>query len=216
MQTPRPAAYRIETARLVARCWSPADAPALRVALDENDGHLRPWIPWMRHEPRTLAETARWLQGARAAFDADTDFRYALLDPDESRLVGEVVLLSRAGAGALEVGYWIDHRLVGRGLATEAAGAAVRAAFEIRGVERVEIHHSAGNSASGVVPKKLGFTHDATLRRRANDSDDVVRDLAIWSLFADEYESSPARRIAMTAFDCTGAPILLPPPIVES
>lgn len=205
-------AYRIETRRLVARCWEPADARALRAALDENDGHLRPWITWMRHEPRSIEETTQWLRGARAAFDSDTDFRYALLDPAGGRLIGEVVLLGRVGPGALEVGYWIDHRLTGRGLATEAAAAVTRVAFELHRVGRVEIHHSAANGASAVVPKRLGFTLDGTLRRRARDSDDVVRDLSIWSLFSDEYPGSPASRVTLTASDATGATIPLPSP----
>lgn len=202
-------AYAVETARLLARCWSPADAPALRAALDENDRHLRPWIPWMRHEPRPLEDTARWLRGARAAFDSDTDFRYGLFAREDRELIGEVVLLGRAGPGALEIGYWVDHRRVGQGLATEAAAAMVRVAFEIQRVERVEIHHSAGNHASATVPQRLGFTLDATLRRRALDADDVVRDLALWSLFADEYAASPATRVEIAAYDCLGAAIPL-------
>ena len=204
-------AYAIETPRLRARCWSPADAPALRAAIDENDRHLRPWIPWMRVEPRSLEETALWLRGARSAFDAGSDFRYGLFEADERRLIGEVVLLGRAGPDALEVGYWIDHRFVGRGLATEAAAAVVRVAFEIQRVERVEIHHSAGNDASGAVPKRLGFTLDGTLRRRAHDSDGIVRDLAIWSLFADEYPDTPAASAQITARDGLGLPIPLDP-----
>jgi RimJ/RimL family protein N-acetyltransferase len=200
-------AYSIETARLHARCWSPADAPALRAAIDDNDQHLRPWIPWMRYEPRSLEATVRWLREARAAFDADRDFRYGLFEPAGGGVIGEVVLLSRAGPGALEIGYWVDHRFVGRGLATEAAAAVTRVAFEVQRVERVEIHHSAGNDASAAVPKRLGFTLDATLRRRAHDADDVVRDLAVWSLFAHEYPASPARRLPVSARDCLGTDI---------
>lgn len=59
-------AYRIETDRLLIRCWSPADAPVLRAAIDESDQHLRPWIPWMKDEPKTLDETASGLRIKRA------------------------------------------------------------------------------------------------------------------------------------------------------
>ena len=203
------AAYRIETERLVARCWSPTDAPRLRASLDDNDHHLRPYIPWMRDEPQALDATVQRLRLARAAFDADGDYKYALLEPGEQRLAGEVVLLRRAGPGALEIGYWIDRHLTGRGLATEATAAVVRVAFEIIGVERVEIHHSAENAASAAVPQRLGFQRDATLRRRARDSDDVTRDLTVWSLFADEYAASAASRIAIFAYDCLGEPITM-------
>lgn len=203
-RTSRGPAYRIETKRLVARCWSPTDAALLRAGLDANDQYLRPWIPWMRDEPRSIEETTQRLRAARAAFDSDSDFRYGLFEPGEQRLIGELALLTRVGPNAREIGYWIDRQHSGAGLATEAAAAAVRVAFEIDRVERLEIHHSAENVASGAVPKRLGFTLDATMRRRAHDSDDVVRDLMIWSLFADEYEASPARRFAISAYDCRG------------
>lgn len=202
-------AYRLETARLIARCWAPTDAGFLRAALDDNDGHLRPWIPWMRDEPKSLEETTLWLRRARAAFDSDAEYRYGLFEPAEQRLVGECSLFRRVGPNAREIGYWIDRSLTGRGLATEAAAAMVRVAFEIDRVERVEIHHAAANSASGAVPRRLGFTLDGTLRRRARGSDDVARDLAIWTLFADEYPASPASRAQVFAYDATGAQLAL-------
>ena len=204
-------AYRFETERLSARCWSPEDAPAYRAALDDNDQHLRPYIPWMRDEPMSLEGTVAKLRRWRALFDSDGDYRYGLFDRATGRIAGDCALLTRAGAGALEVGYWIDRHLVGRGLATEAAGALVRIAFEIQKVKRVELHHSAENAPSAAVPRKLGFTLDATMRRRAHDSDDVVRDLTTWSLFADEYATSPAHALALRAFDCLGRELPLTP-----
>ena len=204
-------AYRFETARLSARCWSPADAPAYRAALDDNDRHLRPYIPWMRDEPMSFDATIAKLRRWRAAFDTDADYRYGLFDRAGERVVGDVALLTRAGPGALEVGYWIDRNHVGRGFATEAAAALVRIAFEAHGVTRVELHHSAGNEASAAVPRKLGFVLDGTFRRRAHDADNVVRDLTTWSMFADEYPASAARSVEVRAFDCLDAPIPLSP-----
>ena len=40
--------------RLVLRCWNPADAPLLKAAIDGSLEHLRPWMPWARHEPEAL------------------------------------------------------------------------------------------------------------------------------------------------------------------
>ena len=38
--------YRIETERLVLRCYDPEDAPLLKDAVDRSLDHLRPWMPW--------------------------------------------------------------------------------------------------------------------------------------------------------------------------
>ena len=202
-------AYRFETERLSGRGWSPADGPAYRAALDDNDQHLRPYIPWMRDEPMSLEATIAKLRRWRAAFDSDIEYRFGLFEHGSTRIVGDAALFTRAGPGALEVGYWIDRHAVGRGYATEAAGALTRIAFEVNGVTRVELHHSASNSASAAVARRLGFHMDGTFRRRAHDADDVTRDLTTWSLFADEYESSAARSIAVRAFDGTGTPLPL-------
>lgn len=201
-------AYRVETPRLVLRCWSPADAPRLRTALDECDDHLRPYIPFMRDEPRTLEQTAQWLRGHRAAFDQDQMYRYAVFDQQEKNLLGENMLLSRVGPGALEVGYWTHKDAVGRSYATEATCAMIRVAFEIEKVQRVEIMCAPENGASAAIPAKLGFTHEATLKQRAFDSDREIRDLMIWSLFVDEYPSSDAAKQTIHAYDCLGEVIV--------
>ena len=40
-------AYRIETKRLVVRCYDPSDAPLLAESVTESLEHLRPWMPWV-------------------------------------------------------------------------------------------------------------------------------------------------------------------------
>ena len=40
-----PAPYRIETGRLVLRCYEPDDAPLLKEAVDASIEHLLPWMP---------------------------------------------------------------------------------------------------------------------------------------------------------------------------
>lgn len=205
--TPKNTAYRVVTERLVLRCWSPLDAPQLRAVLDANDQHLRPMIPFMKDEPRSLDQTAQWLRGLRALFDLGQNYRYAVFNKDESRLLGENMLLTRPGPGALEVGYWIDKKFVGQGYTAEASCALVRVAFEIEGVDRVEIQCAPENTASAAIPARLGFTHEATLKRRAKDSEGRIRDLMMWSLFAADYPDSVSARLPYRVFDCLGRPI---------
>ena len=201
-------AYRVETDRLILRCWSPADAPVLRAALDTCDAHLRPMIPFMKDEPRSLQETAQWLRGHRSAFDLGTMYRYAVFDAEEQNLLGENMLLARVGPGGLEIGYWTHKDTVGKGIATEASSAMIRVAFEIEKVNRVEIMCAPQNLASASIPARLGFTHEATLRKRALDSEGGIQDLMVWSLFADDFPASPASCTTFRAFDCLGESII--------
>ena len=200
-------AYRIVTARLVVRCWEPRDAALLKSAIDENLEYLRPWMPWIQYEPQSVDEKVQLLRGFRSDFDGDRDYTYAILNPEESRVLGGCGLHTRAGAGALEIGYWIHKDFANRGLASEAAGALTRAAIELHAAQRVEIHCAPENAGSAAVARKLGFTHEATLRRRAhrpNGFDDSM----IWTLMADEYREAPAAQAQFRAYDAAGSRIL--------
>ncbi|HET9369703.1 MAG TPA: GNAT family N-acetyltransferase [Vicinamibacterales bacterium] len=207
MSALRPA-YRVTTPRLLMRPWSPEDAPLLRALLDRSDHHFRPYIPWMRDEPKPLAGTVAWCRGARARFDRDEEYRYAVLSPDGEALIGETGLFKRVGADGLEVGYFVDVDRIGRGYASEATSAMLRVAFDVERVDRVELHCVTEHAASRRIAEKLGFTCDGTIRRRAAQSDGTMADLMIWTLFADAYARTPARALTVAAFDCLGGRLL--------
>jgi RimJ/RimL family protein N-acetyltransferase len=101
----------------------------------------------------------------------------------------------------------VDH--IGKGYATETAAGLTKVAFEIEDMDRVEIHCDPTNAASAAIPKKLSYTHEATLRRRSHWSDEKVEDSMIWTLFADVYPQSPAAQIEIQAFDAAGRAITL-------
>jgi RimJ/RimL family protein N-acetyltransferase len=197
-------AYRIETPRLVIRCWSPTDAPKLGRAVEENIEHLRPWMPWIQREPLTLDQRVDVLRSMRGQFDLGTDVIYGIFDPAEEQVLGGTGLHPRCGEGGLEIGYWIHVAHVGRGLATEAAAALTRVALEVHQVDRVEIHCGPNNPRSAAVPRKLGFTLEATLRRRFTTGAGEPRDTMIWSLFADAAAQATALAAEARAFDALG------------
>jgi hypothetical protein len=58
------------------------------------------------------------------------------------------------------------------------------------------------------VPRKLGFVHEATLRERFQASEREWTDLMVWSIFASDYPSSPAKTINIQAFDSANRQIL--------
>lgn len=200
-------AYRIHTARLVIRCWNPLDAPLLKAAVDESAEHLKPWMPWAHAEPEELQKKVERLRQWRGYFDLGQDFVYGIFDPQETRVLGGTGLHTRLGPGALEIGYWIHKDFIHRGLATETAAALTRVAFELHKVRRVEIHCEPRNLSSAAVPRKLGYTHEATLPRRLVYLD-TLRDSMIWTLHDDEYPSSPAAQVPIQAFDAAGRRLL--------
>ena len=201
-------AYRIETERLVVRCWEPRDAELLKHAIDSSLEHLRSWLPWAHGEPQSVAQKVALLRRFRGGFDLDQDFVYGVFDSAEARVLGGTGLHMRLGRRAREIGYWLRADAEGRGYMTEAVAALTRVAFEVDGVERVEIHCEPANERSAAVSRRLGYAHEATLRGRARDAHDRPRDVDVYTLFADAYGASPSAAAMVVAFDAVGAQLL--------
>jgi hypothetical protein len=58
------------------------------------------------------------------------------------------------------------------------------------------------------VPEKLGFRHEATLRQVLPAADGSARDAMVWALLAEDYPSSPAAAVEISAFDAAGCKLV--------
>lgn len=200
-------AYRVETKRLVVRCYEPSDLQMQVDSITESIEHLKPWMAWAHAEPEPIEEKAKRLRRFRAEFDLGENFGYGIFNPNETRLLGGIGLMARIGENQLEIGYWIHKDFVNQGLMTEAAAALVRVAFEIIHIHRLEIHCDPGNFASAAIPCKLGFTHEGTLRAKTRFFD-RWSDSMVWGLLEEEYPNSPASQAEIKAFDAIGRQLL--------
>ena len=102
---------------------------------------------------------AAWEDGRRAEF--------LVADAADGARLGRVGLDLRPYApGAAGIGYWMDPRARGRGVATAAARALCHWAFSALDLALIEWHCEVGNVASRRVAEKAGFLIEGTLRRR--------------------------------------------------
>jgi RimJ/RimL family protein N-acetyltransferase len=201
-------AYRIVTERLVLRCFEPRDAERLKAAVDESREHLVPWMPWARDEPQSLEAKIELVRQFRGKFDLGKDYVFGIFDHAERELVGASGMHARVGHNAREIGYWIAVGHIGNGLATEAAAALTRVGFEVEKLARMEIHCDPLNLRSAAIARKLGYTHDGTLRARLARADGSDGERMIWSMLSAEYEASACTRFPCEAFDAIGRRIL--------
>ena len=165
------AAYRhalpreLRTERLVLRAWRGEDAAALRPVLLANQAHLRRWIPEHVYSAPPLPQLVERLEGFATRFAAGTEFRFAVRDARDGRVVGGMSLFPRdasarvhlAEADRIELGYWLDTAVTGRGFATEGATALLDAATALPDIELAEIRCHRDNAPSNAVPRRLGF-----------------------------------------------------------
>ena len=191
------------------RCWSPADAPHNREAVVASLDHLRAWMPWAHGEPKTVEEQAELLAWFQERFAGGEDFVYGIFDPDETEVLGGTGLHTRVGDDAFEIGYWIRADRVGAGLATEATAALTRVAFELCGVDRIEIHVDPQNGRSAAIPIRLGYPEEARLRRRlVPKPGGEPRDVVIYTLFRCDFPGTPSAAARVEAFDSDGSRLL--------
>jgi RimJ/RimL family protein N-acetyltransferase len=200
-------AYRIETERLVVRCYQPSDAHLLAESVTESLEHLKPWMPWAHNEPVPFVEKEKRVVHFRGTFDLNENYVYGIFNKEETKLLGSTGLHPRLGDNELEIGYWIHKDYVRRGLVTESTAALIKVGFEIVHVHRIEIHCDPRNIASASVPRKLGFTHEGTLRAKTPFLDHWS-DSMVWGLLETEYPQTPSVQAQIKVFDANGNPLL--------
>jgi RimJ/RimL family protein N-acetyltransferase len=186
-----PPPYRIETERLVLRCYAPDDAELLSDAVNSSIDHLKPFMPWADDLPQSVDDSRALLRRFRAAFDTNEQFIYGMFAADESEILGGCGLHPRVGPGGLEIGYWVRADTTRQGFATQAAAALTRVCFDVCGADRIEIRIDPTNLESLGVPRKLGFPEEARLRRRLlGRPNEPLRDAVVFTLFREEFKEA--------------------------
>lgn len=148
-----------ETPRLLHRAFEPADAEVL-FALNSD-----PEV--MRYTGEPLWES---VEQTRARITAYPDFerygfgRWACILKSEQRIVGMSGLKYLEDLGEVDVGYRFFPAYWGRGLATEAAAAALGFGFDVLGLERIIGLVLPDNRASVHVLEKIGMHLDGRAR----------------------------------------------------
>jgi len=154
----------ILTDRLRLRAPRRGDVIPLHEAIEETLGDLVPWLPWARVD-HGLAETRRYLRAARSAWSRQSAFEFVIELRDSQRIAGIVSLHRvdwvRAAAG---LGYWVRRSERNKGIAGEAANAALGHALAGLRLHRIEALVALENKASQRVVEKLGFVREGVAR----------------------------------------------------
>ena len=143
----------LQTERLILDVWQPSDWIGFRpIAQDpEVMRYITGGKPWTEEQIQTFVDRQIKL------FDERGFCRWRLLDATSREMIGF------CGVGywhdALEIGWWLARSYWGRGLATEAAQAALRDVFERIGLERVVSVARVENMASRRIMEKLGMRY---------------------------------------------------------
>ncbi len=173
---------KIETPRLIIRSPLPGDGAPMRQAALESQPELRQWLPWAVNIP-SVEETEARVREGRLKFLAREDLWFMLVHKESGQIIGGSGLHRiNWDVPKFEIGYWLHTAYTGQGLITEAVAAITDFAFDTLDAQRVEIRCDALNTRSAAVPRRLGFTHEATLHKEdRHHLTDELRDTLIFA-----------------------------------
>ncbi len=149
----------IRTPRLLIRPKQAGDGALTAIAVNETWDDLHEWMQWA--EDRTVLTAERMELRNRLIAEI----------PGPPQIIELIGIELATGLPAVwcglhdidwstrrcDTGFWVRKSAQGRGLATEAANAMLRYAFDALGMRRVGLTHSRGNEASRRIAEKLGF-----------------------------------------------------------
>jgi ribosomal-protein-alanine N-acetyltransferase len=159
---------RLQKGNTAIRPLESSDLPALVEARIRNRAFLTEWEPTRDESFFTPAGQARELALDDAAWRTATGFPFAILDAgDGDRLIGRVALANvvRGVWQNATLGYWVSEDAGSRGHATTAVGLALRFAFDVAGLHRVQPAIMPRNERSKRVVEKCGFRHEGVALR---------------------------------------------------
>jgi ribosomal-protein-serine acetyltransferase len=87
---------------------------------------------------------------------------------------------------SVELGYWLDAAMQGKGIVTQACRTMVRHAFEVHQMHKVVISCAIDNPRSRAVAERLGFVQEGLLRHVVRLRDRYV-DGVFYGLLKDEW-----------------------------
>jgi len=155
----------LETERLLLRRVTPDDLDEFGRRIFADPDVIR-YLPRHDMTPRERAERAQNI------FDRNWSSRgyggWLITDKLDGQLIGACDLDWEEGS-EVELGYSLARAYWGKGMATEAARAAVRFGFENAGLERIVAVVSPENTASWRLLENIGFVHEKRAHRYGLD-----------------------------------------------
>ena len=131
-----------------------SDAAELQSAVLQSVGHLGPWLEWAT--PRySLGDARHWVDESRALWAKQLAYRWIITD-EESRCILGSVEIGQSATGVGLMGYWLRRQVLGKGICTQAARAALDYVFRSGLFEQVDLYIDPLNAASLAVARKLG------------------------------------------------------------
>ena len=174
----------LETGRLVLRRMLKSDSADMYEYARRQD--VTEYLLWEPHASEQY--TRRYLSYLQSRYRAGDFYDWALVLRDSGKMIGTCGFTRfMLDANAAEIGYVLNPDWWGKGIAPEAARAALRFGFRELGLHRIEAHYMTGNDRSRRVMEKIGMRFEGVFRESMFVKGKYVS-IGICAILEGEYE----------------------------
>jgi ribosomal-protein-serine acetyltransferase len=154
--------------------------------VDSNRTHLREWLPFV-DDYRSVGAATQFITRNREENSGTTSLVTGIWAGEILAGVVTFDYIDWSNRAAL-IGFWLGKSLQGRGMMTRACSALIDLAFNVLGLNRVEISCAFENMRCRLVPERLGFTQEGVSRQREWLYDHFV-DTVSYSMLASDWKN---------------------------
>ena len=163
------------------------DADELFALVEANRHQLRQWLPWLDANTK-VEDSFDFIKSVQKQFADKQSLVMGLWHRE--KLVGVIGHNSINWSNRTAYpGYWLGQSAQGQGLMTASLKSLISHAFYELELNRIDIRCATGNVKSCALPKRLGFTHEGTLRQAEWLYDKFV-DHEVFGMLSSEWQSS--------------------------
>lgn len=174
----------IETERLTLRRMYPSDAEDMFEYAHLED--VTRYLLWSPHP--SLAHTREYLYYIGERYRYGDFYDWAVTLKGSGKMIGTCGFAKLDPTNNLgEIGYVINPRYKGKGVASEAVAAVIDYGFSTLGLNRIEARYMIDNSASRRVMEKSGMTFEG-IYRKAIFVKGRYETIGMCSILASEYK----------------------------
>ncbi len=173
----------LTTERLTLRRMKPSDSDDMFEYARLSD--VTEYLLWSPHKCRE--QTKDYLHYIQKSYRAGNFYDWAVVLNDEKKMIGTCGFTTLDFThNVAEIGYVLNPRYWGRGIATEAVMRVMDFGFMELNAHRIEAKYMVGNDSSRRVMEKCGMTFEGVMRSSMFVKG-KYRDIGICSIISDEY-----------------------------
>ena len=180
---------KLETERLILRCYKYGDGKVYYSMLNENIEHLKKYDNDRLFTIKSEDEAEIYIRELISDWYARKRFVLGVWEKNSKKFVGEIWIEANNWEDRIfEIGWFAEKGNTGRGYVTEAAKASLKLIFEVFGGHKVVVTAEDSNQRSYSVAERCGFLKEGHFREQKRYKDGSWHGTLYYGLLKNEYE----------------------------